>query len=510
MASHTESNKRIMKNTLALYVRMILMMIVSLFTSRVILDTLGVEDYGTYNVVGGIISMFSAFSSMFSGAISRFLTYELGKHDIESRRLNDVFSTSVTIQIGIAVIFILVGETLGLYFLNYELVIPEGRIRAARWVLQCSIVTFAVNLVSVPYNAAIIAHEKMSAFAYISIFEVSMKLIIAYALYISPVDKLISYAILLMLLSITIRFIYGYYCKRNFSECRYRLKYDKTLLKEMSGFAGWNLLGSGAYILNTQGVNILINMFFGVTLNAARGIANQVDGAIMQFVNNFMTAVKPQITKSVAAGDYSYMESLVCRGSKFGYFLMLLFFVPIYVETPQILSIWLKVVPEYTVSFVRLAMIASMIDLLGTTMSTAVIATGKVKEYYIVIGLFGLLVFPLTYVCYKLGCPPESSYYSFISVYMFLLFLKLRQAHKLVGISILNYCIKVLLKIVPVTIFSLGLTMLASMFMAQSLNRVIVIAILSVLLNGVAIYFYGLNQSEKEFVRNIVYKRVKK
>ena len=508
MALHTDNNKRIMKNTLALYVRMILMMAVSLFTSRVILDTLGVEDYGTYNVVGGIIAMFSAFSGMFSGAISRFLTYELGKSG--SSRLNEVFSTSVTIQLGIATVFIIVGEILGLYFLNYQLVIPEDRMVAANWVLQCSIVTFSVNLISVPYNAAIIAHEKMSAFAYISIFEVTMKLLIAYTLYVSPIDKLISYAILLMLLSVTVRLVYGSYCKRHFSECHYRFKYDKTLLKEMSGFAGWNFIGSGAYILNTQGLNVLINMFFGVTLNAARGIANQVDGAIMQLVNNFMTAVKPQITKSIAAGDYSYMESLVCRGSKFGYFLMLLFFVPIYVETPQILSLWLKTVPDYTVAFVRLAMIASMIDLLGTTISTMVIATGKVKEYYIVIGLFGLLVFPITYLCFRLGCPPESCYYSFIGVYAFLLYLKLRQANKLVGFPIMKYFKDVLLRIIPITAFSLAITLIVSTLWEKTVLRLIYVVIISFLINGIGVYFYGLKKTERKFLKNLVLQKIKK
>ena len=508
MALHTDNNKRIMKNTLALYVRMILMMAVSLFTSRVILDTLGVEDYGTYNVVGGIIAMFSAFSGMFSGAISRFLTYELGKSG--SSRLNEVFSTSVTIQLGIATVFIIVGEILGLYFLNYQLVIPEDRMVAANWVLQCSIVTFSINLISVPYNAAIIAHEKMSAFAYISIFEVTMKLLIAYTLYISPIDKLISYAILLMLLSVTVRLVYGSYCNRHFSECHYRFKYDKALLKEMSGFAGWNFIGSGAYILNTQGLNVLINMFFGVTLNAARGIANQVDGAIMQLVNNFMTAVKPQITKSIAAGDYSYMESLVCRGSKFGYFLMLLFFVPIYVEAPQILSLWLKTVPDYTVAFVRLAMIASMIDLLGTTISTTVIATGKVKEYYIVIGLFGLLVFPVTYLCFKLGCTPESCYYSFIGVYDFLLYLKLRHANKLVGFPIMKYFKEVLLKIIPITAFSLILTLFVSTLWEETVLRLVYVAIISFLINGIGIYFYGLKKTERKFLKNLVLQKIKK
>lgn len=499
MSSHTESNKRIMKNTLMLYVRMIFMMVVSLFTSRVILNVLGVDDYGIYNVVGGVVAMFSSFSGMFSGAISRFLTYELGKKD--TSLLNDIFSTSVTIQIGIAVVFFVLSEIVGIYLLNYQLVIPEGRILAANWVLQCSIISFSINLISTPYNAAIIAHEKMSAFAYISIIEVSIKLLIVYALYISPVDKLISYAILLMLLSVLIRFIYGFYCKRNFSECRYKFSYNKSLLKEMSSFAGWNLLGSGAYILNTQGVNILINMFFGVVLNAARGIANQVDNAIMQFVNNFMTAIKPQITKSIASNDFDYTENLVCQGSKFGYFLMLLFFVPIFIETPIILELWLKTVPEYTVDFVRLSMIASMIDLLGTTISSAVVSTGQVKKYFIVIGSTGLLVFPLTYICFKLGFDPQSSYFCFIGVYFILLFLKLERAHSLICFSITKFIKNVLLRIIPVTFLALGTSYLIVISFDESIFRLILVIIVSLVINCILIYVLGLNRQEREYMR---------
>ncbi len=505
MSTQQNNNKRIVKNTLLLYVRMFFLMFISLFTSRVILNTLGVEDFGTYNVVGGVVSMFSAFSGMFTGAISRFITFELGKN--KGQRLSDVFSTSVTIQIGIAFIFVCLAEVIGLYFLNYKLVIPSGRWIAANWVLQCSILTFAVNLISIPYNAAIIAHERMSAFAYISIFEVLMKLLIVYALYISPVDKLISYAILLMILSVVIRFIYGNYCSRHFEECKYRFTYDKSLLKEMSSFAGWNFLGSGAYILNTQGINILINMFFGVTLNAARGVANQVDHAIMQLVQNFMTALKPQITKNIASNNFEYVEDLVCRGAKFGYFLMLFFFVPIYVEAPQILTVWLKLVPDYAISFVRLAMIASMVDLLGTTISTTVIATGNVKRYYIVIGLFGLLVFPITYICFRSGCSPQSCYYAFIGVYLLLLYLKLRQVHKLINFPIWKYIKDVLLKILPITLFSLVPSLILSYYLNETLYRLVIIVFVSFSLNLFAIYFFGLKRTEKRFISEIFLKK---
>ena len=492
-----------MKNTVMLYVRMLLIMGVSLFTSRVILNTLGVEDFGTYNVVGGVVTFFSAFSGMFSGAISRFLTYELGKNS-SAERLNRVFSTSVSIQILLALICILVAEILGLWFLNYKLVIPDGRMIAANWVLQCSIITFAINLISVPYNAAIIAHERMSAFAYISVFEVVMKLAIVYTLYISPFDKLISYAILLMFLSALVRFIYGNYCRRHFEECHYTFLYDKRLVREMSGFAGWNFLGSGTYMLNTQGINMLINMFFGVSLNAARGIANQVDQAIMQFVTNFLTALKPQITKNIAAGNTTYVISLICQGAKFGYFLMLFFMLPILLETPQILTYWLKTIPEYSIPFVRLAIVSSMIDQLGTTLSTAVIATGKVKEYYIVIGLVGLLVFPLTYVAFRSGFPPTSAYISFIIIYAFLLYLKLHQSNKLIKFPTRHYFNKVIGRIVPVTIIAFIFPGILVILLPPTFSRLILVTLVSTISCILSIYLWGMDKDERLFIKRII------
>lgn len=500
-----------MKNTLMLYIRMFFIMSVSLFTSRVILKTLGVEDFGTYNVVGGFVTMFSAFSGMFTGAISRYLTYELGRNSDDSgNRLNKIFSTSVTIQLFLAFACAIIVEVAGIWFINNKLVIPADRLVAANWVLHCSVLTFIINLISVPYNAAIIAHERMSAFAYISVFEVTMKLLIVYALYISPVDKLITYSVLLALLAFVVRLIYGTYCSRHFEECHYKLIFDSQLIKSMSGFAGWNFLGSGTYMLNTQGLNMLINMFFGVTLNAARGIANQVDGAIMQFVNNFLTAVKPQITKNIAAGNMDYVVSLVCKGAKFGYFLMLLFVIPIFLESEQILHYWLGIVPQYTVVFVRLAMIASMVDLLGTTITTAVIATGKVKMYYIIIGTTGLLVLPMTYVAFRLGLSPVSAYISFITVYVFLLYLKLLRIKRLVDFPIKQYVNKVVLKIFPVTIMASLIPATVYFLMPQSLFRLIVLAIVSIISTFTFIYFIGMNGNERKFVSSIIKEKVHK
>ena len=275
----SENNKRIAKNTLLLYVRMLFMLLVSLYTSRIILKTLGVEDYGIYNVVGGVVAMFSMISTTLASAISRFLTFELGKQDEENTR--KIFSTSVTIQLLFCVIILIIAETVGLWFVNAKLVIPHDRLYATNWVYQFSLLSFCISLVSVPYNAAIVAHEKMSAFAYISILEATGKLIVAYLVMVSPMDKLIFYALLLTSIAIIVRIVYGQYCVRHFRECRYNFQFDKALMKNMFGFAGWNFIGASSMILRDQGCNILINLFFGPAVNAARGIANQVKTAVV-------------------------------------------------------------------------------------------------------------------------------------------------------------------------------------------------------------------------------------
>ena len=495
----SDNNKRIAKNTLLLYVRMLFTMAVSLFTSRVILNTLGVEDYGIYNVVGGIVTMFSVLSGSLSSSISRFITFELGKGNIE--RLKTIFSTGVNIQLGMSVLIIIIAEAVGIWFLNAKMNIPADRMVAANWVFQCAILTFVLNLLSVPYNAAIIAHEKMSAFAYISVVEVSLKLIIVYMLMISPFDRLETYAVLLLLVGAVIRFIYGYYCKRHIEECTYHFVFDKPVLKEMTGFAGWNFLGNGAYMLNTQGVNILMNLYFGVAVNAARGIATQVDAALKQFVNNFTTAVNPQITKSYAQGDLDYMHKLVCRSAKFSAFLMMFFAVPIILETNTILTIWLKTVPDYAVIFLQWIIISSFMDtVLANSLVTSMFATGKIKRYQIIVTTVGCLVFPLSWIAFKLGFEPQVGYILYFFIYTILLFVRLYLLKDMVKLPVMMYIREVLYKLAPVILVGFAIPGILILTMDAGWLRLILVCLLSVLVTAASEYFIGLSNKEKDFV----------
>ena len=495
----SDNNKRIAKNTLLLYVRMLFTMAVSLFTSRVILNTLGVEDYGINNVVGGIVTMFSVLSGSLSSSISRFITFELGKGNIE--RLKTIFSTGVNIQLGMSVLIIIIAEAVGIWFLNTKMNIPTDRMVAANWVFQCAILTFVLNLLSVPYNAAIIAHEKMSAFAYISVVEVSLKLIIVYMLMISPFDRLETYAVLLLLVGAVIRFIYGYYCKRHFEECTYHFVFYKPVLKEMTGFAGWNFLGNGAYMLNTQGVNILMNLYFGVAVNAARGIATQVDAALKQFVNNFTTAVNPQITKSYAQGDLDYMHKLVCRSAKFSAFLMMFFAVPIILETNTILTIWLKTVPDYAVIFLQWIIISSFMDtVLANSLVTSMFATGKIKRYQIIVTTVGCLVFPLSWIAFKLGFEPQVGYILYFIIYTILLFVRLYLLKDMVKLPVMMYIREVLYKLAPIIVVGFAIPGILILTMDAGWLRLILVCLLSVLVTAASEYFIGLSNKEKNFV----------
>ena len=294
MKSYSSTSKRIAKNTMILYFRMLFLMAVSLYTSRVVLKALGIEDYGIYNVVGGFVAMFSIISGSLSASITRFLNYEMGLGI--SNRLKHIFSSSVTIQIFLSIIVILLAETIGLWFLNYKMQIPIARLEATNWVFQLSLITFVVNLLSVPYNAVIIAHEKMSAFAYIGIFEGVSKLGIAFLILNSSSDNLILYAILMCVLSLIVRLVYGWYCGCNFAECKVSLTFDKCLLKQIFSFAGWNFIGAIAGVLRDQGGNVIINIFCGPAINAARGISSQVNNAVLGFVTNFTTVSYTHLT----------------------------------------------------------------------------------------------------------------------------------------------------------------------------------------------------------------------
>lgn len=493
-----DSNKRIAKNTILLYFRTILIMLITLYTSRVILNALGVEDYGIYNVVGGVVAMFSLLSGSLSNAISRFITFELGRGDI--RRLSVIFSTSVNIQLGLSLLIMVLGSAVGGWFLNTQMNIPDGRMMAANWVLYCSLLMFCVNLISIPYNACIIAHERMAAFAYVSILEVSLKLLICYLIVVSPFDKLISYAILLVFVALIIRFVYGIYCNRHFEECRYRPVYDCSLLKQMGSFAGWQFMSNGCWLLNTQGVNILINMFFGVALNAARGIATQVDGAIQQFVNNFMTAVNPQITKDYAAGRIKEMFTLVCRGAKFSYFLLMFLAIPVMLETEYILTLWLKTVPDHTVIFLRLTIIGSMLNMLGGTGLTACMATGNIKRYSIWISSVGILVFPLTWIAFECGLPVESTYFVFIIVYVGVTIVRLYIMKELLHFPLFLFIRKVIVPMLIVTPAATILPFFTANSLAPSFWRLCLTVIVSLISSAASIYLIGLTSNERRAV----------
>ena len=508
MTTSAENNKRIAKNTLFLYIRTLFVLLVSLYMSRVILQVLGVSDYGIYQVIGGLVAMFGVLSTALSAAISRFITFEIGSGNKE--KLCRVFSTSVIVQFIIAFIVLLVAEVIAIWFIQTQMQIPEGRMIAAQWVLHCSLITFCINLVSVPYNACIIAHEHMKAFAYISILDVLLKLVVCFCIFISPVDKLIFYAVLLTIEAVIIRIIYSFYCHRHFEESRSKLIFDKVIFRDMLSFSGWNFFNNANGILNNQGVNMLINVFFGVTVNAARGIAVQVENAVLQFVNNFTVAINPQITKSYATGDMERMYNLVCRGAKFSYFAMLLMALPIVCEAEKILNIWLTVVPEHTVIFVQLSLVLGVFDCVGASGYTACAATGKMKRYALILTPIGLLEFPLTWVFFLIGAPVVSTYYLYIFVKFLVVMARLFLLRDMVGLSPIVFIKNVFCPIVLTTLVAVLPSILVIYFFPQSLWRLFVSVIVALSAVSFASLYVGMTVGERQIIMERVYKFLRK
>lgn len=503
MTTASENNKRIAKNTLLLYVRMLFMMAVSLYTSRVVLNALGVEDFGIYNVIGGVVAMFSILSGSLSAAITRFITYELGTENQEN--LKKIFSTAVTIQISLAILIILLAEVTGVWFLNVKMNIPDERIVAANWVFQFSILTFAINLISVPYNASIIAHERMSAFAYISILEAIGKLAIAFLIIISPMDKLIFYAILMCIVALVIRFAYGVYCKRHFEECTYHFIFDKDLLKRMFGFAGWNFIGAASAVLRDQGGNVVINLFCGPAVNAARGIAFQVNAAISGFVTNFMTALSPQITKSYASGEHHYMMTLIYQGARFSFYMLLLLSLPVLLNTHYLLELWLKIVPDHTVLFVQLVLAFAMSESISNPLVTAMLATGRIRNYQLVVGGLQMMNLPISYVLLRMDAFPEVIIVVAIGISQCCLVARLLMLRGMIGLSVKKYLKKVYINILTVTIAAAIIPFLLTCKLEESFQTFILSSLVAVICTGIAIYYIGCNKSERQFVLNKLY-----
>lgn len=495
-----QRNKQIARNTLLLYARMILTMAVSLYTSKIVLEILGVEDYGTYNVVGGIVSTLGFFIGAMSAASQRFLAYELGRRDMI--RLRKTFNASLSVHIFLAIVVLILAETVGLWFVDNYLVIPDESMEAARWVYQFSIFSFLISIVQVPYNAAIVSHERMNIYAYFSILEVVLKLAIVFLLAWIAFDKLKLYAILTFSVTFLISMLYRIYVRKNFDESRFLFVRDRKLYRVLISYSGWNLFGSLAAIAKGQGINILLNLFFGPVVNAAQGIASQIQGAVQSFVGNFQVAVNPQIIKSFAADEKEYMTKLIFKSAKFSFFLVFFLSLPVILEINTILKIWLDIVPEHTNSFTVLILIVALIDCISGPLMTAIQATGKIKVYQITVGTLLILILPISYLFFKMGYSPETIFYVSIVIAIVALCSRLYITVRLLNISLSSFIREVLFKGGIVVVFSLLPLVFLRSAMSEDIVRFFVLIPSSLFWTATVIYFGGLETNERIFIHH--------
>jgi len=492
-------NKQIAKNTIYLYLRMIVLLVVGLYTSRVTLIALGISDYGIFNVVGGIVTMFVFINYAMINSTQRYITYELGRND--SKRLSLIFSTSMNIHAVIALVIILLSETIGLWFLYNKMVIPPDRMNAAFWVFQFSIISCFVNIMSVPYNALIIAHEKMAAFAYISLLDAGFKLGIVYLLLISNWDRLILYGFLLLMVTTIDMMIYIRYCRLKFPESEYHYIIDKPVMIEMTKFASWNLLGNLSYVCYTQGLNLLLNVFFNPIVNAARGIAVQIQTVVSNFSYNIENAIKPQITKSYSQDDLSRMHTLIFVSARMSFFALLLVSFPILLETKQILDLWLAEVPDHTVNFVRLTILLLLIDSLANPLLTAAQATGDMKNYQMTVSLLCFLILPLSYLALLIWSVPEIVFVVNIIISLIVQIVKLLIVGKQVRLSISVYCKHVFVRAFVVLGMACALTIPFLYLLDETLFRLIALVLFSCTVVIGLVWAIGINTSEREVLR---------
>ena len=493
-----QNGRRIARNAVMLYLRMFLMMAIGLFTSRVVLRELGIDDYGIWNAVGGVVTMFTFITASVSSAIGRYLAFELGRSDM--RKLRRVFATSLTVQLLMCAVLALLVESVGLWFLNHKMVIPPGRMDAARYVLHCSLGVLALGLLSAPFNAAMIARERMSAFAWISIGEAVLKLLVALLLSFSVFDKLETYALLMLAVALLVRLAYGLYCGRNFEECRTMPSFYRPLFREMAGFAGWSAIGSGANVLNVYGSNLLVNMFFGVAVNAARGVASQVEAVVKQFAANFLTALNPQIMKSWAAGDREYCWSLASKGVKFASLAIMFFLLPVVMETSCLLRLWLGNVPDGSVAFVRLSMVALLVDMSGNSLLTLQLATGKVRGYYISVGAAYLLCLPAVWLAFRSGAGASWAYVCMIAVYAFVFALRLVFVSRDADFPAGRFLRDVLLRLLLLSGVSVILPLLVRLSLPEGILRLLLVCLLSWMSVAAAAMAFVLTPGEKAFL----------
>lgn len=491
---------RIAKNTVMLYFRMGIMMLISLYTSRVVLDALGEFDFGVYSAVGGIVAMFSFLSGAMSGACQRFYLMEMGRDDFE--QLKKVFSLCLLVFCAFAVIVLLITEPAGLWFMHHKMKVGP-RVEAANWVLHCSILSFMAVVIRLPYQGMVVAKEKMKVFAYISIIEVLCALGVALLLKASGGDLLIEYAYLMLAAQVIVTLLYIGYCLRFYPECRYNYYWDGSKFREIFSFAGWNLIGSSASVFKIHGVNILLNMFFGPVVNAARGLAFKVYSVVTQLQENFMTASKPQIIKAYSAGEFEGMRKLVYQTSKFSAYLMLSASIPLMLEMPFLLDIWLKDVPELTALFAVIMLANGIVDTIDTPVWVVIQAVGKMRNYQLVVGGLQLLVLPLAYLMLKsMSVPPQSVLYLTLAISAAAVAARLFFASSLAGLRPMDFVTKALLPALAVGAAALGAGFAVHSAMEQGWLRLFAVTAVSVAVEGLAIYAFGLTRKERSTIMN--------
>lgn len=502
----SDNNKRIAKNTLFLYLRMFVMMLTALFTSRIVLDVLGAADYGLNNIIGGVVVLFSFLNSALLSATQRFLNFHLGRQDY--KQTNVVFCMSMNTYLLLSIVVVVLGETVGLWFVNTQLNIPSERMYAAQWVYQFTLIQFVINLLRVPYNASIIAYEKMNFYAYVSLVEVIAKLLVVYLLYIATFDKLIFYSFLYTIVPLIVAFIYKIYCNRNFDTTKYKRIWDRIAFKEMFSFSGWSLFGSLANLAAQQGLNILINIFYGVTVNAAAGIANQVSTNVYGFISNFQTAFQPQIVKTYAAKEVERFHKLIFQTSKFSYFMVLVLVLPILFTIDGILDIWLKEVPKYTAIFCRLILVFLSIEAITAPLWMSVQATGKIRNYQILVASLIFLNFPVAYIVLKLGMPVYSVWVIRIIVNIVVMIARYIYMKKKLNFPLLSYLKAVIAPILSVTFVAIPIPLILNYMIHGFWQNMIIVGIATFALTILDVYFVGMNKHEKLLVRNMILKKI--
>lgn len=477
-------------------------MAVSLYTVKLVLNCLGVVDYGIYNVVGGVVAMLSFLSSSMTGSSQRFFSFDLGRKDY--KKLRKTFSATFYIYVIIALISVAIAETIGLWFLENKMVIPNDRINASFWVFQLSILSFVIGIISIPYQSVIIAREKIRIYTYIGFIEAFLKIVVVYLLYNISYDKLVLYSILMLLSILITNSIFFIYSRISFNETKLILYFEKKIFSEITSYASWNVLGAFSNILRTNGLNILINLFFGPLVNAAMAIANQINGAINNLVINFYLAVRPQITKAFASNNYNYFLDLIYTSSKFSYYIVLIITMPLIIETDFVINMWLNQPPDYSVIFVRLLLIGLILETVNNQLVSALQATGNIKIYQIVISSISMAVLPVSFLFFKLGAAPEYAFYIYIGLIIFNFIPQLIIVKKIINLSLLAYFKKVLFPVISVTIVSFSLNLYIYNSLNYGIHRFIIILTIGLIINFISIYFVGISANERSIAKHYI------